>query len=120
MILDNPKRQSVLTSWKSVRTYEAALDKVVDDPAISPGAATRPKGSGTVCYSLLVLFAVAVLEDALKLLRDKKVFLSELDRLIYMMDNSRTQLPWVDFQTVIAYRNRRNQIRYEQETLSNV
>jgi len=116
MISDNPSLQSVQTVWNSVRVYEDALDQQFNAPSLSSVSPLPERDD--VCYSLLVLFAFAALEDALKLLRAEKAFLSELDRLIYMMDNSRTQLPWVDFQAILAYRNQRNKIRYDQKMVS--
>jgi hypothetical protein len=102
-------------SWRTVREIEAMIQKTVNTPIIF-SLVPLATGFSRVPESLLLLFAVSVLEDALKQLREEKLFSSK-PNLKAMMQASRAVLPWQDFAGVDGVRERRNKIAHEREFL---
>lgn len=108
---------SIRESWRTVRTLEGMIQTNTNSGIIFTliPAAT---GFATVPESLLLLFAVSVLEDTLRQLRDEGVFNCSRNELKRLMDASHGQLCWLNFDAVNAIRDRRNRVAHRREFLS--
>jgi hypothetical protein len=108
---------SIRESWRTVRTLEGMIQTNTSSGTIFTliPAAT---GFVTVPESLLLLFAMSVLEDVLRQLRDEGVFNCSRNELKRLMDGSRGQLRWFNFDAVSAIRDRRNRVAHRREFLS--
>jgi len=111
MIQDQAALSKIRESWRTVRTIEAEMESNLNAGLFS----LVPKATGFSRYaeSLLLLFAVSVLEDALKQLRVERVFRSRGDSLGLMMEESKEILPWVNYADVYAVKERRNSIAHD-------
>lgn len=108
---------SIRESWKTVRILEGMIRTNANSGTIFTliPAAT---GFAVVPESLLLLFAVSVLEDTLRQLRDEGVFNCSRNELKPLMDASRKSVRWLDFDAVSAIRDRRNRVAHRREFLA--
>ena len=117
MIKNAETLASIRESWRTVRTLEGMIRTNTNSGAIFTliPAAT---GFANIPESLLLLFAMSVLEDALRQLRDEEVFNCSRNELKQLMDASHGQLRWLNFDAVNVIRDRRNRVAHRREFLS--
>jgi hypothetical protein len=112
MIQDRVELQGIRDSWQSLQEYERAANLTIVKAFMSGlPAGTRPP---ELFWSLLLIFAYAVLEEALLELRDQSVFACPDSRLKPLMAASRSALTWVNFVEADEGRERRNDIAHRQ------
>lgn len=111
MITDPKSRQAVRASWKSVRVLDAQIRATTGPNIFSLIPAAT--GFARVPESLLQVFAVSVLQEALERIQEEGVFRATRPGLKGLMDGSRPQLPWVDFGAMDEVRLRRNRVAHE-------
>jgi hypothetical protein len=70
-------------------------------------------GFARVPESLLLIFAVSVIEQALLVLRESGTFSSQSTKLGALMSASRGGIPWQAYTTIDAIRKRRNEVAHE-------
>ena len=68
-------------------------------------------------HSLVLLFAMSVLEDVLRQLRDEGRFASKRNEMKRLMEASRSVLPWADFTLIDEAREKRNGVAHKREFL---
>ena len=117
MIKNAETLASIRESWRTVRTLEGMIRTNTNSGAIFTliPAAT---GFANIPESLLLLFAMSVLEDALRQLRDEEVFNCSRNELKQLMDASHGQLRWLNFDAVNVIRDRRNRVAHRREFLA--
>src|SRR4030095_5028470 len=101
-------------SWRTVRTVDAMIRTNLNAGIFSMVPAAT--GFARVPESLLLVFAVSVLEDTLRQLRDEGEFCSR-DGLGRLMKASQAALPWRDFAGVNKVIKRRNDIAHRRKFL---
>jgi hypothetical protein len=116
MITDQKALDRIRESWCTVRILEARISTSLSAGIFS--LAPMATGFREVPESLLLLFAMSVLEDTLKQLRDEGAFSCSRSELKRLMDSSRCVLPWQDFTKVNQARIHRNAVAHRREFLS--
>jgi hypothetical protein len=107
MISDPLALQAARDGWEFVRRSRNVT--VGNCNAASWAIGFNQTGMRDLCFNLLLASAFSVLEDVLRELRDQGTFASKSNRLGLLMANSRSVLPWLDWQAVDAGRIDRNQ-----------
>lgn len=110
------RRTEIVESWKTVRMVEAQITTNTGGTifALIPQAT----GFARIPESLLLVFAVSVLDDALSCLRDEGAFSSPGRTLDARMKASRSRLNWQDFDAVDQVRVVRNAVAHERRFLA--
>ncbi len=116
MITDQKALNRIRESWRTVRILEARISTSLGAGIFS--LVPMATGFREVPESLLLLFAMSVLEDTLKQLRDEGAFSCSRSELRRLMDSSRGVLSWQDFAHVSQARDRRNAVAHRREFLS--
>ena len=100
-----------------IRKLWAVVRRLVD---LQPGPLTLPDGAVIKTpampeefYNLPVVLAVSALEETLEAARNEGAFRARGGRLSEIMDASRAQIVWKDFDAVDHIRARRNDIAHE-------
>jgi hypothetical protein len=111
MITDPKALQHIRDSWNTVRILEARINTTLHAGLFS--LVPTLTNFQEVPDSLLLVFAVSVLQDTLKQLRKQKVFACEGDGLERLMKASTGTLPWQNFGKIKEIKNRRNRAAHE-------
>ena len=115
MIQDAEVSTAIRKSWETVRIVEAQIDANLNFSLFSLVPAMS--GYCVVPESLLLVFAISVLEDALReLVKEGKISCSSA-KLKKIMLESKASLLWQDFDTVDEGRELRNRIAHEKKFL---
>jgi hypothetical protein len=115
MITDQEKLQRIRDSWTTVRILEARINTTLNVGLFS--LVPMLTNFQEVPESLLLLFAISVLEHTLKHLRDQGVFACKGDGLERLMKASSGVLHWQHFEKIQEAKGRRNHIAHEREFL---
>src|SRR5579884_1066723 len=105
MIQDSAKRKQVQDHWDAVRNWQGTVQRGLMSGFARGGPTIFMAG---VAHNLPMVFAVAVLEEALEALRDQGTFACAKSNLKALMDASKNTLPWADFSAVDDAREERN------------
>ncbi len=116
MVSDKASLKQIQESWKTVRIVEARIRTTLNSPSIF-SFLPRATGFSSVPESLLLVFGVSVLEDALRQMRDEKLFQSQRTELSHLMKASKSVLPWKNYAEVEKIRLRRNRVAHQREFL---
>jgi len=116
MVSDQEFLKQIRESWKTVRTAEAMIQTNLNSPSIF-SLIPRATGFSSVPESLLLVFGVSVLEDALRQMRDENIFQSQRTELSRLMKASKNVLPWKNYAEVEKIRLRRNRVAHQREFL---
>jgi hypothetical protein len=111
MIKDPEARQRIRDSWKTVRKLQARIHTALQPTLFS--LVPSMTNFREVPDSLLLLFAVSVLENALDELRNQGVFSSRGSELGRLIEASRGTLRWQDYGKIQEIKNRRNDLAHE-------
>ena len=114
MIQDKASLKNVRDSWKTVRVVDAQIATNMNAGIFS--LVPTATGFSVVPESLLLVFAVAVLEEVLVELEDQGTFYSRKG-LKRLMEGSQSALPWQDFAAVNHARERRNDVAHKHQFL---
>ena len=101
----------IRASWRTVRTMESAI--AVNTGPVLFSFIPHSTGFARVPESLLLVFAVSVLESALLTLRELGRFTCKSKKLKGLMLASREHIPWQSFETIDHIRDRRNEVAHE-------
>ncbi len=111
-MITNPEvLQSLRDSWATVRILEARIQTTLHAGLFA--LVPQMTNFQEVPDSLLLLFAVSVLENTLKKLRDQGVFPSKGQELGRLMQESTGKLCWQNYGKIQEIKNRRNRIAHE-------
>jgi hypothetical protein len=117
MITDPRRLQHIRDSWNTVRILEARITTTLNAGLFS--LVPMLTNFKEVPESLLLLFAVSILEDTLEQLRDQGVFACQGRELERLMKASTGKLPWKHFEKIQEIKNRRNRVAHDREFLRN-
>jgi hypothetical protein len=117
MITDSKKLQHIRDSWNTVRILEARIKRTLNAGLFS--LVPMMTNFKEVPESLLLLFAISVLEDTLEQLRDQGLFACEGRGLERLMKASTDKLSWKHFEEIQEIKNRRNLVAHHREFLRN-
>lgn len=117
MISDEKVLREIRESWCTVRILEARIAATCTDGLIFSllPAATNFR---EIPESLLLLWAISVLESSLEQLRDERVFVFKGRGLKDLLRASQKALPWQDFAKIDRARERRDAIAHHRAFLS--
>jgi hypothetical protein len=118
-MIKNPEElQHIRESWRTVRMLQAKIDTTMSAHLFSLVPAMT--NFRVVPESLLLLFAVSVLENTLEELRNQGVFVYKGRGLKGLMDaSSKTDLPWQNFENIQKIKDRRDGVAHHHEILHN-
>jgi hypothetical protein len=117
-MITNPEvLKGIRDSWETVRILEARINTTLNADLFS--LVPRMTNFQEIPDSLLLLFAVSVLETTLKQLRDQKVFSYTGWQLGGLMAASKEKnaLPWRNFEEILKIKDRRNQVAHDRKFL---
>jgi hypothetical protein len=109
------RRADLSESWKTVRVIEAMIQ--ANTGGIIFSLVPNASGFARIPESLLLVFAVSVLEDALECLRDEGAFSSRKKGLSALMKASKSHIEWQNFDELERIRRRRNDVAHRREFL---
>lgn len=109
------RREALSESWKTVRIIEAMIKANTGGVIFS--LIPHATGFARVPESLLLIFAVSVLEDALKCLCSEGVFTSRRKELGALIKASKNVIDWQNFDEIERIRLRRNHVAHRREFL---
>jgi hypothetical protein len=116
MIQDPIIKNEIIEEWDGVRSFQSSLQAHLwASGGISSVGATHQLRN--ISHNLTILFAFSVFERALKQLRDENVFQERNNGLKKLMDSSKNQLPWQDFDLIDKARDDRNMIAHQKKIL---
>ena len=118
MITDPTALQSARDAWEFVRSSRNVIVGNCNVATMVVGF--NQARIRDLCFNLLLASAFSVVEDVLRQLRDEGKFTGKDNRLVPLMNNSRSVLPWVDWTLVDAGRNDRNQSVHDRTYLAHV
>ena len=116
MVTDLAALEELRQSWRTVRTTQAMIRTNTAPFIFSMVPAVT--GFARVPESLLLVFGLSVLEDALRSICDQGAFSSKSKQLGPLMGASRQVVPWRTFEEVDRVRERRNRIAHDREFLA--
>ena len=116
MISDVTAMQEVRAAWEFVRESRNAIVGNCNIATLVVGF--NQSAIRDLCFNLLLASAFSVLEDVLRQLRDEGRFVGKDNRLGALMSNSRSSVPWVDYDLVDAGRNERNRTIHDRTYLA--
>jgi hypothetical protein len=117
MITDPEALKGIRDSWNTVRILEARIQTTLHPGLFS--LVPVMTNFQEVPDSLLLLFAVSVLETTLEQLRDQGVFVYKGRGLNGLMNASKKALRWQNFKEIQKIKDRRNQVAHDREFLRN-
>lgn len=109
-------RSGITESWRTVRIVEAQIQTNTGNTIYS--LIPHATGFARVAESLLLVFAVSVLEDSLRGQCQEGAFASRRKELSPLMRASRPHLKWQDFDAIDRIRELRNSIAHRRIFLS--
>lgn len=115
MAVDQAEVARLTAMWRTVRIMEAEIRTNTNSGQLT--LIPMLTGFARVPESLLLLFAVSVLEDALVALRRAGAFECRTSRLAALMAASRDALPWRDYLAVENAKLRRDGVAHRHELL---
>ena len=115
MITDRVVLEDIRSSWNTVRISQEMIQTNLNVAFAFGGAQSH--NFKNLAYSLILIFAFSVIEDALRQLEDQGVFSAKNRQLGTLMHASKSALPWVAFQFVDEGRERRNDVAHKREYL---
>ena len=116
MVTDLPTLENLRQSWHTVRVTQAMIQANTAPLIFSMVPAAT--GFARLPESLLLVFGVSVLEDALRQICDEGAFSSKRKQLGSLMEASRSVVPWKNFDAVHQIRERRNGIAHDRAFLA--
>ncbi len=116
MIQDKVKKQEIEADWRGVRSFQSRI-QVHLNISEGEGAVGATHQLRNISHNLALLFAFSVLETTLKQLRDEKAFEEKRNGLKALMDSSKTNISWQDFDLIDTARDERNKVAHEQKIL---
>jgi hypothetical protein len=117
MITDPEALKGIRDSWNTVRSLEARIQTTLHPGLFSLVPAMT--NFQEVPDSLLLFFAVSVLETTLKQLRHQKTFFYKGWQLGGLMTASKKALPWQNFKEIQKIKDRRNEVAHDRKFLRN-
>lgn len=113
---ESEERKSLRAAWVSVRKAQEMMRTNIVFGFVRGAAQSEDfKRAG---FNLVMIFAFAVLSDALELLGDEGAFVCKARDLGRLMEASRGSLRWVDYKLIDEGRERRNDIAHRWQTVS--
>ena len=109
MIKNEEDRESIIKQWKAVRLYQAMV-RTNTVGAFAGGAVLMPDFLNG-CNTLVLIFAFAVFERTLQILRSENAYPEPPEGRTgfkALMLASRTSLPWIDFDLMSEGRDERH------------
>lgn len=114
MIKDKTVLEIIRMDWDYARSRR---DFIMRQAAFTGIGGIVPIRLMDFANNLGLVFAYSVLQEILQQLCDEKYFSSKGSSLGFLMENSKTVLPWVDFAFVNEGRKKRNDIAHKQKEL---
>jgi len=115
-MITNPEvLKGIRDSWETVRILQARIHTTLHAGLFS--LVPVMTNFQEVPESLLLLFAVSVLETTLEQLRDQRVFVYKRRGLKGLMNASKNALPWQNFENIQKIKDRRDQVAHHREFL---
>lgn len=116
MVRDPDMLKSLRQEWEAVRSAQGRVQLHLY--AAVGGLSFFPHKLADISYSLVLLFACAVLKDVLIQLCNEGNFTSKRNQLGTLMHSSKAAaIPWVNFALVDRAREERNDVAHKQKIL---
>jgi hypothetical protein len=114
-ITDPEALKRIRDSWETVRILEARIQTTLHAGLFS--LVPQMTNFQEVPDSLLLLFAISVLENTLEQLRRQRVFMYKRRGLKGLIKASKNALPWQNIEEIQKIRCRRNRVAHHHELL---
>jgi hypothetical protein len=111
MIADATTIVSLQSEWLGVVKMRERMQHLVT--ATFAGAGFTAPALAKVVYNLPLLLAFDVLRQVLLAARDEKAFVCSSDQLGTLMDRSKSDIPWIDWDELRAGVRRRNEVAHD-------